>query len=529
MDTTRDRFDFDAIVIGSGFGGSVSALRLSEKGYRVAVIEMGKRFGRDDFAKTNMDLRRSMWKPALGMYGILQLSILDDVFVLHGAGVGGGSLVYANTLLVPPDEAFADTRWAGLDWKRELTPHYATAQRMLGVVEADRVYEGDELLRAAARELGVAQSFHKTRVGVFFGEPGVTVPDPFFGGAGPDRVGCKHCGACMVGCRVGAKNTLDYNYLWLAEKLGAKVLPEQRVTAVSPLEGGGYAVDLERSTGMAHPRQVLRAPKVVFSAGVLGTVPLLLACKDRGLLPRLSPQLGNYVRTNSETLLGVFAGRREFDNSKGIAIASGIYLADQTHVEVCRYNDGSSALSPLGTVMVDDEPPWPRWLRWIAAVVTHPLRYLRMLWPAGWARRVVILLVMQTAHNHLRLRLGRSRLMPWRRKVVTERGGAEAPPLYFPGAHELARRMAKQVDGYPGNVILEAPFNKSVTAHILGGCPIGATPDEGVIDPFCRVFGYDGLYVVDGSVVPANLGVNPSLTITALAEHAMSRVPPKST
>jgi cholesterol oxidase len=524
---TMATFDYDFVVVGSGFGGSVSALRLAEKGYRVAVVEMGKRFGAEDFPRTSWNLRRFLWRPALGCYGIMQMTLLGDVFVLHGAGVGGGSLVYANTLLVPPDEVFRDPAWKGLDWKAALAPHYQTARRMLGAVEAPRIYEADRVLKEVCDELGRGGTFRPTQVGVFFGEPGKTVPDPYFGGEGPPRAGCLHCGACMVGCRHNAKNTLDRNYLYLAEKLGVQVIAEQQVTTVAALGGGGYRLGLRRSTGLLHPRRELRARNVVLAAGVLGTVPLLMRCKAQGLLPGLSPRLGDVVRTNSEALLGVRSRRREVDLSKGIAIAAGVHVDDKTHVEIVRYNEGSDFMGLLGTVLTDGgDGPWRRRLRWLATMLRHPLAALRTMIPFGWAKKTAILLVMQPEDNHLRLAWRRRWWWPFRRGLRSERSTNRPVPIYFPVAHEIARRMAGRLDGIAESGLAEVLLNVPSTAHILGGCPMGTSADDGVIDARCRVFGHEGLYVIDGSALPANLGVNPSLTITAVAEHAMSFIPP---
>jgi cholesterol oxidase len=521
---TPDSYDY--VIVGSGFGGSVAALRLAEKGYRVAVVEMGKRYLPADFARTSWNLRRFLWKPRLGCYGILQMTLLGDVFVLHGAGVGGGSLVYANTLLVPPDSAFEDPAWVGGNWKTILSPHYATAKRMLGVTPAPEVYEGDIALRRACGALGQDGGFHRAEVGVYFGEPGKTVPDPYFGGAGPPRTGCIRCGACMVGCRYGAKNTLDQNYLYLAERLGATVIPEQQVYALQPLPGGGYDVHMRRSTGVLRPRRRLRAENVVLAAGVLGTVPLLMRCKAQGLLPRISDQLGNYVRTNSEALLGVRSRNKALDLSKGIAISSGVYLDDKTHLEVVRYNEGSDFMGLLSTVLTDgDGGPWRRRLRWLSNMLRRPGSALRSWSPFGWAKHTAILLVMQPINSYLKLTWERHPLWPFRQRLRSRRDTRKPVPIYFPVAHDIARRMAHELDGIPQSCNVEILFNVPTTAHILGGCPIGESAESGVIDDRCRVFGYAGLYVVDGSAVPANLGVNPSLTITAIAEHAMSHVP----
>jgi cholesterol oxidase len=525
---TVGTFDFDYAIVGSGFGGSVSALRLSEKGYSVAVLEMGKRWNTEDFPETNWQLHKHLWRPEAGLYGILQLTILRDVFILHGCGVGGGSLVYANTLLVPPADAFRDPQWVGQDWQAALRPHYETALRMLGAIPSEVLVETDRMLKRVADEMGRGHTFHRATVGVYFGKEGERVADPFFGGEGPDRTGCTLCGGCMVGCRYGAKNTLDKNYLYLAEKRGTQVFPESRVLDVKALPGGGYELTIEKSTGLLHPRRTMRARNVVMSAGSLGTVELLMKSRERGSLPRLSGALGTYVRTNSEALLGVRSRRDDVDYSRGIAITSGVYVDDKTHVECVRYSDGSDALAPLATVLTDGGGPLPRWMRWMGAVAKDPVSFLRTILPFGSAKRGVVLLVMQPIDSHLRYVLRRSLLKPFEKVLDTERGDAEPVPVYFPIAQKVARRMAELMDGIPQSGVIEVMLDKATTAHILGGCPIGLTPETGVVDAAGRVYGHEGLYVVDGSIIPANLGVNPSLTITAMAEHAMSHVPAKA-
>lgn len=520
-------FDCDFAIVGSGFGGSVSALRLAEKGYSVSVLEMGKRWRTEDFPKTNWELKKHLWRPRFGLYGILQLTILRDVFFIHGCGVGGGSLVYANTLLVPPDVAFRDPQWVGLNWKESLRPHYETALRMLGATPSEVLVETDHLLKEVADELGRGHTFHRATVGVYFGSPGVTVPDPFFGGEGPDRTGCTLCGGCMVGCRYGAKNTLDKNYLWLAEKRGVKVYPESRVTDVRALEAGGYELTIERSTGWRHPTRKMRARSVVLSAGSFGTAELLLKSRERGSLPKLSAALGHYLRTNSEALVGARSLKPGANHSRGIAITSGVYVDDNTHIECVRYSAGSDALAPLSTVLTDDGPPWPRWLRWVGTVLRHPITFLRTLVPFGAAKSGVVLLVMQPVDSHLRYVMRRRWWWPFGKEVDTDLGTSKPVPVYIPIANQVARRMAEKMGGFAQSGLIEVLLNKPSTAHILGGCPIGLSADTGVVDTRCQAFGYEGLYVVDGSVIPANLGVNPSLTITAMAEHAMSHVPNK--
>jgi cholesterol oxidase len=522
-------FDYDFVIVGSGFGGSVSALRLSEKGYRVAVLEMGKRWKRGDFPKTTWNLPKYFWKPWLGFYGILQMTLVKDAFFLHGAGVGGGSLVYANTLLVPPPKAFEDVRWVGMDWRTVLEPHYAEAKRMLGAVPSEVLVETDLMLKEIAEDMGRGDTFHRATVGVYFGEKGKTVPDPFFGGEGPARTGCVLCGGCMVGCRYGAKNTLEENYLWFAEKKGTTIVPESRVIDVVPLEGGGYELTVERSTGMSHPRRKIRARGVVVSGGSYGSVNLLMRCKERGSLGKLSEQLGRYLRTNSEALLSVQSNKKGVDYSKGIAITSGVHIDDKTHIEVVRYSAGSDAMAPLATVLTGGGGAMPRQLRWIGAVLRHPLQFLRTLNPFGWARKTAILLVMQPVDSHLRYTLRRRWYWPFGKKLDSDRGGGPPVPVYIPVANLVAKKMAEKMGGgIPQSGTIEVLLNKASTAHILGGCPIGLTPEDGVVDPQSRAFGYEDLYVVDGSIIPANLGVNPSLTITAMAEHAMSHVAPRA-
>ncbi len=520
-------FEFDYLVIGSGFGGSVSALRLAEKGYRVAVLERGKRWRTEDFPKTNWNLRKYLWAPLVRCFGIQAITLLRDVMILHGCGVGGGSLVYANTLLVPPDRVFADPKWSSLGrWKENLAPHYAAAQRMLGVITAPCPTESDHLLREIADEMGRGHTYRPTEVGVYFGAPGQTVPDPYFGGQGPERAGCIECGGCMVGCRHNAKNTLDKNYLYFAEKLGVRIFPETQVQDVCELPGGGYEVSTRKITDWIFKRRrTFRVRGVVFSGGVLGTVPLLLQCKERGSLARLSDALGTYVRTNSEALVGSTSRRGDVDYSRGIAIASGFWPTDDTHIEMVRYGRGQDFMSLLCTVLVGGGPPWPRPLRFLGEIVRHPLRFLRLCNPFGWARRTGILLVMQLLPSYMSLRWRRRWFWPFAKGLDSEWQSSEKVPKYFPIANQTAQRLADKMHGDPTSGVAEVLFNTTSTAHILGGCPMGADASQGVIDSLGRVYGYDNLYVADGSIVPVNLSVNPSLTICALAEWVMSHVP----
>ena len=518
---------YDYIIIGSGFGGSVSALRLAEKGYNVAVIEQGKRYRPEDFPKTNWNFRKYFWMPQIFLYGIQAMTLLKDVFILHGAGVGGGSLVYANNLLIPPDDVFDDPGWGGPGWKEKLMPYYEIARKMLGATPSKVVVKADEYLKECAAEIGREDTFHVNDVGIYFGDEGVTVPDPYFGGKGPARTGCVLCGGCMVGCRYGAKNTLDMNYLYLAERLGVEVIPETRVIDVKPSPEGGYDLITERVTGWLPRRKKYHARGVIFSGGVMGTVKLLLQCKTRGSLPKISDKLGDFIRTNSEALVGVKAKHRDVDYSKGIAITSGIYPDENTHIETVRYGKGQDAMSLLATILVGGGKPWPRPLRFLGNIVRHPIKFLKSLNPFGWAQKTTILLVMQKIDNYMRFEYKRRwwRLGGW--SLNSNWNTDKKVPSYIPIANDFAKRMAKKVKGEPLSVLPEVLFDTSTTAHILGGCIMSKTPDKGVIDFTGKIHGYDNLYVVDGSIVPANLGVNPSLTITALAEYIMDQFPAK--
>ncbi|MEM9691039.1 MAG: GMC family oxidoreductase [Myxococcota bacterium] len=525
-----DRFDYDYIIIGSGFGGSVSAHRLTEKGYSVAVIEQGRRFTTDTVPKNAWDLRSFLWAPKLGMHGIMAITTFKDVVVFHGAGVGGGSLVYANTHLEPLEAFFDDPRWAHMaDWRKELAPFYAEAKRMLGSTESPKVFETDRILKKVLTEMGTGDSFKRHTVGVYFGEAGKTVEDPYFDGEGPDRVGCTFCGSCMVGCNVGAKNTLDKNYLYFAEKNGAKVFAETRVVDVRPLgaEDGsdGYEVLGQSTRGLFKKTTRWTAKQVVFSAGVLGTVKLLSKLKAERSLPRLSDALGTYVRTNSESIQGAMVDDR--DISKGIAITSGGMTPDGTHIEMVRYGDRADAMSSLTTVHTSGGR-LPRQMYFLAAVLKSPFQAVkRLLWPFGWSKGVAIVLAMQAVDNSMKLIYRRPWWWPFKRSLTSDWGDRNPPPAYLPEAHQVTVRMAEELNGKPGSVLPEVVFDTTTTAHILGGCPMGESRDDAFIDKYNRVFGYTGLYVVDASMIPANLGVNPSLTITAMAERAMHYVPTK--
>lgn len=516
---------YDVIVIGSGFGGSVTALRLSEKGYQVAVLEAGRRFTKDDYAKTNWNLRKFLWFPRLGMHGIQRLTLLHDVLVLSGAGVGGGSLVYANTLYEPHDAFYTDRAWSDItDWKAELGPFFDQAKRMLGAMPHPTTTPADRVIQAVADHFGVADTYQPTPVGVYFGEPGETAPDPYFGGAGPERTGCVTCGGCMVGCRFNAKNTLDRNYLYLAERAGTDVYPDTEVVDILPRPGGGYTVMTQRPGAWVRKRpRVFTTEQVVFSAGALGTTRLLLRLRA-GSLPRLSARVGRSVRTNSEALLGATASNLAVDYSEGVAITSSIHPEPHTHIEPVRYPPGSNAMGLLATILVDGGGHIPRQLRFLGQVIRHPILFLRSLSVYRWSERSVILLVMQSLDNRIHLSLQRGRLGD---RLRSRQDETTPNPTYIPVANEAARVAAHVMGGFPGSAINEVLLDVPTTAHIIGGAPIGTSPDTGAIDPYQRVYGYEGLHVADGSALPANLGVNPSLTITAMTERAMAYWPNK--
>jgi cholesterol oxidase len=518
----------DWIVVGSGFGGSVSALRLAEKGYRVLVLEKGRRFAPEDFPETNWDLRRWMWMPGLGMRGFFQMSFFEHVTILHGVGVGGGSLTYANTLPTPPAAFFQAASWSHLaDWQRELAPHYATARRMLGAAANPVRTRGDEILAEIAADLGRPEEHQPTEVGIYFGTPGLRVVDPYFGGAGPDRVGCTFCGACMTGCRVGAKNTLDRNYLHLAERLGVTVRPETEVTAVRPRPGGGYVVETRGSLG--GPPAAFTADRVILAGGVLGTIPLLLEMQaDAAGLPALSPRLGTSVRTNNEALIGIIAPD-EVDLSHGVAITSILHTDEHSHVEPVRYGAGSGFFR----TMVMPHAPAPtvagRLVGAARGLLRHPLRWARALAVRDFAAHSQVLLYMRTLESTLTFERGRSPWTGFRKGLVSRLAeGAAAPTAFMAEATDLAERFAAKTGGVAMTLLTETLLGVPSTAHILGGACMGAGPDEGVIDADHQVFGYPGLYVVDGAAVSANPGVNPSLTITAMAERAMARIPARA-
>jgi len=529
MGGDADGFDYDWLVVGSGFGGSVSALRLAEKGYKVGMLEAGRRYRDQDYAQSTWDLRRFLWAPAFGLRGIFRLTPFKDVFIASGAAVGGGSVVYANTLYRASPDFFTNPQWSALgDWSSTLAPHYDTAERMLGVQTVPRESDGQKLLQAVGRQFGVEHTFRRTPVGVFFGKAGTTVPDPYFGGEGPERTGCTFCGACMVGCREGAKNTLLKNYLWFAEKRGVEIHAERQVVSIQPLgaEDGadGYMVTTERpGAWFFKQRRTFRARGIVMSAGALGTNRLLAKCKLTGELPRISDRLGQLVRTNSESVLAVTLPEGTARPWNDVAISASIYPRPDTHIEFVTYGRHGDFMSLLYTLITGDGSRVTRPLLWLGQVLRHPLTFLRTLWPVGWSRRSVLFLVMQSLDNAITFRAKRG----WfgRVTLATEQDPEKPNPTFIEVGNRAAEWLARKTGGYAQSMLLEAWANVPTTAHILGGAVVGRDASTGVVDSRHRLFGYANFLVCDGSTVPANPGVNPSLTITAMAEHAMSHVP----
>ncbi|MFE2631187.1 GMC oxidoreductase [Streptomyces sp. NPDC059374] len=539
-------YDYDVIVVGSGFGGSVTALRLTEKGYRVGVLEAGRRWTRQTLPKNSWDLKNYLWAPKLGMYGIQRIHLLGNVMVLAGAGVGGGSLNYANTLYVPPKPFFEDPQWRDItDWEQELKPYYDQAQRMLGVRLNPTMTPSDVHLKAAAEKMGVGDTFHMAPVGVFFGDgkdaegtakagPGEEVPDPYFGGEGPSRRACTECGECMTGCRHGAKNTLNENYLYLAEKAGAVVHPLTTVVSVTDDSQGGYAIATRPTDRRGKDEgRLFKARRVVIAAGTYGTQTLLHRMKAGGQLPHLSSRLGELTRTNSEALVGAQTDSRRYrkltgapkvDFTRGVAITSSIHPDENTHIEPVRYGKGSNSMGGLSILQVPYAEGRSRVGAWLANAARHPLLVLRSLSNRRWSERTIIGLVMQSLDNSLTTHLKPDGVG---KGLLTARQGHGAPnPKQIKAASEAASVLAADINGFPGSNVGEL-MGTPLTAHFLGGCPIGDSPETGVIDPYHRLYGHPGISVVDGAAVSANLGVNPSLTITAQAERAMSFWPNK--
>ncbi len=545
-DETKIFYDYDAIVVGSGFGGSVSAMRLSQKGYSVGLFESGKRWPNRQYPKTNWNLRKYLWMPKLGFYGIQRINILKDFLLVSGAGVGGGSLVYANTLYVPGDAVLNKNTFKQMGGSKALHPFYDVARHMLGVTENPKLFEPDHVLKAVADDIGKGHTFTPTPVGVYFGKgAGVPQDDPYFLGDGPDRVGCNFCGGCMVGCRFNSKNTLDKNYLYFAEQLGTKIHAETKVVGLAPLNSRGevdpaasgefgYEITTQSTTGwFGFPRRRFRAKSVVLSAAVMGTVGLLLKMRQQGKLPRISARLGDRVRTNSETVLvatkyGKTAEGKQPDYSHGVAITSSIHVDDHTHIEPVRYPAGADFFGLLASPMTDGGGRIPRPLKYFYLLFRHPIYFLKASNPFGFAKRSMILLVMQTLDNSIKLVRKRRFAWPFQRTMTSAlEPGTTPSPTYIPVGNDVTRRAADKIGGIPRSSLNEVLLNAPVTGHIMGGCIVGDSPEEGVIDQQNQVFGYENLRVCDGSMITENLGVNPSLTITAISERAMSFIPVK--
>jgi cholesterol oxidase len=517
---------FDVVIIGSGFGGSVAALRLAEKGYRVAVLEAGKRYLDQDFAKTSWNLRKFLYFPKLGFHGIQRIHYLPDVLILAGAGVGGGSLVYANTLYEPPDSYFQDKQWSHItDWKSELSPWFALAKRMLGVVENPFFSPADLAMKSVAKEMGVSDTFKMTPLGVLFGEtPGEEVTDPYFDGVGPTRNNCIQCGSCMTGCRHNSKNTLVKNYLYLAESLGVEIFAQTTVEKIEVDTQSGWKISTKKSGAWFGGKLEFCADQVILAAGAYGTQKLLHKMKDKQYLPKLSPALGDLSRTNSESLTGaIFPKSVDQDFSKGAAITSSFFPDKNTHVEPVRYGKGSNFMGLLQTVMSDGDSAKSRRRNWLKNLISKPTAIFKILYLHRWSERSVITLVMQNVNSSISLR-GKSSWLGWR--LTSKNDSINPNATYIPVANEVSRKVAELYGGVPAGHLgdlIAAPF----TAHFVGGCVISDNWQNGVIDPYHRVWNYPNLHIVDGSSLTANLGVNPSLTITAQAERAMSFWPNK--
>jgi len=515
---------YDYIIIGSGFGGSVSALRLAEKGYKVAVIEKGKWYKNEDFAKTNWNLKKWFWMPKLGFHGIQNLAIFKHVSVINGIGVGGGSLVYANTLPKPKEPFFEHGSWAKLaNWQQELEPFYDKAWRMLGATTNQYMGQSDKDFQTLAKEIGKPEAFSPTKVAVYFGEGDDTVPDPYFDGKGPDRKGCIQCGQCMTGCRHNAKNTLDKNYLYLAQKLGVEIIAENEVYDVKPLNQNGsegYEIYFKKTSGLFKQKQILSTKSVVFSGGVLGTMNLLLKLKQTSL-PNLSSRLGDNVLTNNEALILNVSLDKNRDMSEGIAIGSIINLDENSHIEPVRYGNGSGFWRILSWPMVSEKIWWKRMLKLLVLPLSDPINWLKVLFVRDFGKQTSVILFMQHLDSTLKLRKTWFGL-----KTKLDKG--KAPSAFIPEAHEIAKKYNKIIKGKPVVMLFETLLGTPSTAHILGGTAMGKDASEGVIDKNNKVFAYENMLICDGSMISANPGVNPSLSITAITEHAMSKIPAKN-
>jgi cholesterol oxidase len=530
---SQSDFDFDYVVIGSGFGGSVAAMRLSQKGYKVGVIESGKRWHADEFPKSNWNVKKFMWLPTFGCYGIQRMHLLRDVFILAGAGVGGGSLNYANTMYTPPPVFFERETIKRLGGKKELLPFYDIAKKMVGVVPNPVATPQDELLKETAAEIGREHTYTTTDVAVFYGKEKMPEDDPYFFGEGPDRVGCELCGECMTGCKKNAKNSLDKNYLYFAEKFGAQIFAEQKVYDIIPLSPNGdqgYLVKSKKTTGILGQLggRIYKTKGIVLCAGVIGTLSLLMKLKQNGRLPLISDHIGKFSRTNSESIIGVKAKSKDADFSKGVAITSSVHPDENTHIEPVRYGKGHDFMGLLTGIMTEGGGKIPRQIKAFFNALFHPITFLRVCNPIGFAQRSIILLIMQTLDNYIIIQRKRRFLWPFSRTLTSSYGTEKKNPTWIPIGYDFARRLAKRMDGTPANITTENWMDAPITAHIMGGCTIGQAPDNGVIDEENRIKGYHNMLVCDASQMPENLGVNPALSILAFAERAMSYIQPKS-
>ena len=514
--------EFDYIIIGSGFGGSVSALRLSEKGYKVLVIEKGKWYKADDFAKTNWDFKRWLWIPFFRCFGIMKMSFFRHITIASGVGVGGGSLVYANTLPIPKSAFFNSGSWSELNnWEEDLKPYYQTALKMLGATRNTKLFDGDKALQKVSQILGKGNQFFPTNVSVYFGEPNVSQPDPYFDGKGPERTGCNYCGACMTGCPNNSKNTLDKNYLYLAQANGAKIMAEKEVFDIKPIasEDGnqGYEVIIKDSTKFFKKTRQIRASGIVISGGVMGTLKLLLNLK-KSSLPKLSDKLGHDIRTNNETLVSVSTLNNELNLSKGVAIGSILHTDDNSHLEIVRYGEGSNAWKLLHLPYSASKNHLVRYVNIFWSFIKSPFEYFKIYLTSGWARKTVVLLFMQTLDSTI---VFKKNIFGGLRSMMSS---GKKPTPFIPESIKLTSLFADQIDGKATSFIGEALLGIPSTAHILGGAVMGKDPQTGVIDENNKVFGYKNMYVIDGAMISANPGVNPALSITAIAERAMSKI-----
>ena len=521
--------DYDFIVVGSGFGGSVAALRLAQKGYRTLVLEQGRRILPEDM-RAAKNMLKLFWMPDLGLKGFFTQTFFRNLIIVGGVGVGGGSLVYAAVLIEPEKELFDQPAWGelGIHWA-DLAAHYATAKSMLGRTLNPYFGLQDEYLKRTAESMQAAGTFGSVPLGIYFGEPGKTVPDPFFGGEGPQRTGCDLSGACLTGCASGSKISLDLNYLYLAQKLGGQILPEHQATLIRPLAEGGYEVETRNPLQPAARRTSFRTQNVILSGGVIGTLSLLFHCRDEAkTLPAISREMGNVVRTNSEAIVGVLPKDRQIDVTRGTTISTDFYPNKHTHITQNRFPEGYSFMKWYGGPLVDDAHPLRRALKTLREYVRHPLRSTASWRAQNWYKRVIILTTMQQLDNQISFSFGRSLFTFFKKGLISKQVPGKSAPTFIPEANEAARVLARHVDGDPLNVVLETMLNMSTTAHILGGCQMGTTPENGAIAPNHELFNYPGIYVMDGSVMPVNLGVNPALTITALSERAMGLIPVKN-